>query len=230
MKKWLRGAAAAVALLTVTMTAEAADFLKMEIPEDIFCSLQSTERMNYYINKQEITYAVDETGKPDYNVLMVPVIKNYDSIQVKDITEKRKWNDESMEMFEFLTGEADYLRLDLAARTVLVRRIEFLTYSMTLLDTVTPNKVLEIDKLSEKNVERRFYEAIVKYESEHVAEVLKNTKRDRKTGQVMLTEKELEKCLSEHKKARKELARKEAHKKDAPKEDKKEEQKNKDEE
>ena len=176
MKKWLKSAALAAMLTMTTTTAFAWAPGQMVIPEDIYTWIQSTDRMNYYINKKKIAYDFGQSGDMYFGAILVPVIKSYDGVQVKDIVEKRKWRDQSVEGFEFLSGEADYIRINFENNTVLLNRVDYLTYSMTTLESKTPNQLIELAKLPAKSVERRFYESIILYEQQHYEEIIKNTK------------------------------------------------------
>ena len=71
-----------------TATAAAAP-TQPEIPETIYQWVQSSERMNYFFNKNELYYATDEAGQIDASTLLVPVVKTYDDIQIDDVRTKR---------------------------------------------------------------------------------------------------------------------------------------------
>ena len=97
-----------------------------EIPETIYQWVQSSERMNYFFNKEEMHYAKDETGEVDTDTLLVPVIKTYDDIQIEDIRMKRRWRMEGNDELPDLAGEANYLTIDLARGVVVVNAVDLL--------------------------------------------------------------------------------------------------------
>ena len=68
------------------------------IPETIYQWVQSSARMNYFFNKEEMRYGIDEAGQISTDTLLVPVIKTYDEIQIDDIRTKRRWRMEPDEM------------------------------------------------------------------------------------------------------------------------------------
>ena len=179
MKKWLRGAALALLLTAgqAAVYAAPAPTGQMEVTE-AFQWIYSTDRMNYFINKDYILYAKTDDGRADFNTVYVPVLKSYDGIQVKDVVEKRRWNNLPLEGFEFLAGEAEYLKFNIADRTVLLRKKEYLTHSQSQLEMSEPNTLFEIGKLPEKSVARAFYERVLAYADEHAEDILKNTFKD----------------------------------------------------
>ena len=77
MKRWI-GAMLLMALCTLsTVPAMAAP---PKVQETIFQWVQSSSRANYYFNKQQICYAVDDKGMIDMNTLIVPTLKTYDDV------------------------------------------------------------------------------------------------------------------------------------------------------
>lgn len=201
MRLWLKSMIVAALLFFGSSVVQAWAPGQMVVPEDIYYWMQSTDRMNYYINRQRITYGIKSDGKIDFYTLVVPVVKSYDGVQVKDVIEKRKWRELPMDGFEYLNGEANYYEIDLKARIATLKKLEYLTYSMTVIDAQNPEQKTEIDKLSEKHVERRFFESIFAYEKDHFEDIIKNTKEK-------LSEKEFSQLVKEHKKVQKALAKK----------------------
>lgn len=174
---------------------------QMEIPEKLYQWVQSTDRTNYFFNREHIYYRYDkETGKIDFNKLYVAVLKSYDGIRVQDVKEKRRWNEEPLEGFELLAGEANYYWFDITERTATLEKFQYLTYNQSILEEKYPNTEQIIDKMPEKNVDRRFFESILAYEEENFEKILQNTGDGKK-----FSEKEIKQFVKEHKKFRKHL-------------------------
>ena len=147
--------------------AEAA-YTPPKVPEDIYQWVQSSERMNYYFNKQEICYAVDAKGHVDLDTLIVPVIKTYDHVQIEDVLMKRSWRMESTDGFGKLAGEADYLSIQIPQGVVKM--------SETMQDTVeTSNNVgrilMEENQLLVTTHTRSFIDADMKALADEIKEV-----------------------------------------------------------
>ena len=154
-----------------------------EIPETIYQWVQSSERMNYFFNKEELRYATDEAGQISPDALLVPVIKTYDDIQIDDIRTKRRWRMEPDEMLEDLAGEANYLTIDLARGVVIVDAVDLLDSQLSTLEHSEPGREVVIEELSEKSREGTFYRAILEYEQEHREEILARTQKEQQDGQ-----------------------------------------------
>lgn len=199
MKSIVKGLALAAALTVSTVTAEAWAPGQMEVPLDIYQWVQSTDRMNYYLNKQKISYAVDKDGNIDFYTLLVPVMKSYDGIQVKDIIERRRWNNLSTEGFENLAGETNFMEINLLKETILLKKVEYLTFGKQVLETQNPEQTTDVAKLPEMHVERRFFEGIELFETKHFDTVIQNTKGGK------LSEEEMKQLVKERKKAHKEI-------------------------
>ena len=84
-------AAAMMAAVLWTVAALPAMAAPPKVNETVFEWVQSSSRANYYFNKQQICYAVDDKGKIDLNTLIVPTLKTYDDVQIQDIKDKRRW-------------------------------------------------------------------------------------------------------------------------------------------
>ena len=145
------------------------------VPENVFEWVQSSSRMNYYFNKEQICYGVDAAGQIDLNTLIVPTLMTYDDVQVQDVVDKRRWKMLPVEGFDNLVGETEYLRIDLAKGTVTVEELDYVDGTWTNLDVTHPDEVTEISKLSEKSVDRVFYTKIMEYAQKHQAEVIDHT-------------------------------------------------------
>ena len=157
-----------------TATAAAAT-AQPEIPETIYQWVQSSERMNYFFNKNELYYATDEAGQIDAGTLLVPVVKTYDDIQIDDVRTKRRWRMEGDDELPDLAGEANYLMFDLARGVVVVNAVDLLDSQLSPLEHSEPNREIVIEDLSEMSREGIFYRAILDYEQEHREEIMAQT-------------------------------------------------------
>lgn len=153
------------------------------IPETIYQWVQSSDRMNYFFNKEELRYVTDEDGQISADKLFVPVIKTYDDIQIEDIRTKRRWRMEPDEMLEDLAGEANYLTFDLARGVVMVDAVDLLDSQLSTLEHSEPGREVVIEELSEKSREGIFYRAILEYEQEHREEILARTQKQQQNSQ-----------------------------------------------
>ena len=178
--KWAHFSVLALALAISTTKAAPAQPV---IPENIYQWVQSSERMNYFFNKEELRYAIDEAGQISPDTLLVPVIKTYDDIQIDDIRTKRRWRMEPNEMLEDLAGEANYLTIDLARGVVIVDAVDLLDSQLSTLEHSEPKREIVIVELSDKSREGIFYRAILEYEQEHREEILTRTQKEQRNGQ-----------------------------------------------
>ncbi len=122
-------------------------------------------------------FGQDDKGIMDTNIILVPVLKTYDSVQIQDVQAKRRWKMLPMEGYETLVGTAEYLRFDLKADTVTVVKHEDLDEDWGVLSTVTSAKSVKIASLSEKDVDGVFYRAILKYAFAHIDEMAARTEK-----------------------------------------------------
>ncbi|MGP1367147.1 MAG: hypothetical protein ACTTKW_07515 [Schwartzia sp. (in: firmicutes)] len=146
------------------------------VPDTIYEWVQSSARMNYFFNKEQIHYGVDEKGFIDLDVLVVPTLKTYDTVQIDDVLEKRRWRDQPTVGFEGLSGEAAYIRIDLKKREVVTDTVHLLDFHLSTLEETKPGDVVKIDTLSPKNLSRVFYEAIIAYAEKHQETLIARTK------------------------------------------------------
>ena len=160
--------------LYILETAAAAE---PKVPETIYQWVQSSERMNYFFNKEEMRYAMDEEGQIDYETLLVPVIKTYDDIQIDDILTKRRWRMESADELSDLAGEANNLTFYLARGVVVVDTTDLLDSQLSTLERSEPKREVIIEELSEKSREGIFYRAILDYAQEHGEEIFAQTEK-----------------------------------------------------
>ncbi|WP_196599061.1 hypothetical protein [Pectinatus frisingensis] len=142
------------------------------IPDDIYQWVQASPRIGYYFNKAEMKYAVGNDGLADTNILEVPILEQYDWIEMQDVVEKRRWNDEDLSGFDNLWGYAGILHIDTKARIVTYVSDEYLNIWWSPISTFNSNRVDSIDKMSAKNLDRTFYESIIAYANDHRQELL----------------------------------------------------------
>ncbi len=194
-KKWICALALAAA---VSFSDAEAAYTPPKVPEDIYQWVQSSERMNYFFNKQEMSYGVDAKGHADLNTLIVPVIKTYDHVQIEDVLMKRSWRMESTDGFGDLAGEANYLTIDIAKGLVKIDRVDLIDSHFWTIEKSMPGTEVAIADLTEKSRDGIFYRSILAYEKDHRTEILSHTKGT-------LTEEEQEKFEKEEKRHAKEM-------------------------
>jgi len=171
--RWGAGILAAAMLFMAQPEAQADEVISPEIYQWV----QSTSRQNYFFNKQHMYFGQDAKGVLDANIMLVPVLKTYDTVQIQDVQAKRRWKMLPMEGYEDLVGTAEYLRFDLAKGTVTVIKHEDLDADWGVLSTTTSDKAIKIADLSEKDVDGIFYRAILKYAHSHIDEMVERTEK-----------------------------------------------------
>lgn len=194
-KKWICALAMAAAFNFSTVEA---NYTPPKVPEDIYQWVQSSERMSYFFNRQEMSYAVDSKGHVDLDTLIVPVVKIYDYVQIEDVRMKRSWRMESTADLGKLAGEANYLTIKIPQGVVTVNEVDLIDDHFWTLDKSTPGTKVVISDLTEKSRDGIFYRAILAYEKDHRREILSHTKGT-------LTEDEMEKFEREEKRHAKEM-------------------------
>ena len=194
-KQWMCALALAAAL---NFSTAEATYTPPTVPEDIYQWVQSSERMNYFFNKQEMSYGVDAEGHVDLDTLIVPVIKTYDHVQIEDVRMKRAWRMEETDTLANLAGEANYLTIHIARGVVTVDAVDFIDSHFWAVEHSEPKKDVVIADLTEKSRDGIFYRAILAYEKDHRREILSHTKGT-------LTEEEQEKFEKEEKHHEKEM-------------------------
>ena len=148
-----------------------------KVPMDIYQWVQASPRTSYYFNKKYISFQVEKDGKVDVDILLVPILRTYDHIQVADIIAKRRWHQQDWEdLDDLLAAEANHVIIDKAKRTVTVRDSILLTENFDHLFNEPSGRIIELDKLSELNLERRFYEEILKFAFDSTDVIIANTK------------------------------------------------------
>lgn len=173
--RWGAGLLLAAMLFAAQPQANAEEVISPEIYQWV----QSTSRQNYFFNKQHMYFGQDAKGVLDPNVMLVPVLKTYDLVQIQDVQAKRRWKMLPMEGYDDLVGTAEYLRFDLAQGTVTVYKHEDLDSEWGVLSTTTSDKAIKIADLSEKDVDGVFYRTILKYAYSHIDEMLDRTEKQK---------------------------------------------------
>lgn len=171
MKRWL---AAILPFVFLTAAAEAAP---PHVPPNIYEWVQSSARANYFFNKRVMHYELTDEGVLNPRVLIVPTLQTYDDVAIADVVAKRRWRGESLAGYNDLVGEAEYLRIDLAAGTSTLERADDLDSTWSTLTSTSPRNVTVIRELPEKSLERKFLEAILAYERGHRMEIASQTKK-----------------------------------------------------
>lgn len=142
------------------------------LPEDEFQWVQATARSNYYFNKRAMTYEIGADGYANTNILLVPTVKLFDNMQIDDIIMKRQWRNLSTYRFNELVGSAEYLRIDLQKKTVEYTNCIYLDQGYNSLYAEYERPTQNIATMSPKNVDYKFYQAILEYEQQHRKELL----------------------------------------------------------
>ena len=195
-KRWGAVLAACAVLLMGVRPADAAE----AIPKHIYEWVQSTARQGYYFNKEYIQYAADAHGYIDLTKILVPTLRVYDNIQIQDVVSKRRWRMLPLDGYGDLSGAAEYLLIDLRAGTVRVTAHEDLDSAWGTISREENAKEFTLASLSDKDVEKKFFNAIISYAAAHQEELIRRSKgilsdADRK----ILAERE-EKAAKEQKK------------------------------
>ena len=142
------------------------------LPENEFQWVQATARSSYYFNKQAMTYEIGADGYADTNILLVPTVKLYDNMQIDDIIMKRQWRNLSTYRFNELVGAAEYLRIDLQKKTVEYTDCIYLDQGYNSLYAEYERPTQNMTTMSPRNVDYKFYQAILEYEQQHRKELL----------------------------------------------------------
>lgn len=223
-KQWMCALALAAALNFGTAEAT---YVPPKVPEDIYQWVQSSERMNYFFNRKEMCYGVDDKGHIDLDTLLVPVIKTYDHVQIEDVRMKRSWRMESTHTLDNLAGEANYLTIHLARGVVTVDAVDLIDSHFWAVEHAEPKKEVVIADLTEKSRDGIFYRAILAYEKDHRREILSHTKgtlTDEAQKEFEKEEKRREKEMKEQEK-KLEKERKEKEKREQKEQEKQKRQK-----
>ncbi|MDD3114908.1 MAG: hypothetical protein PHQ44_04155 [Anaerovibrio sp.] len=173
-KRWMILGAALVGFSVNTSVSEAAPY----VPEQIFRWVQSSARTNYFFNRQQICFKLDDKGMVDTNVLIVPVLKTFDDVMINDVVAKRRWNGKSLQGFNDFVGVSEYLIINLAEKKVHVQEIDYLDSTWTALDVVRSDAAVSLEELSDKSLEARFYERIIDFALRNQLILAERTKGD----------------------------------------------------
>ena len=171
-KRWGAVLAACAVLLMGIRPADAAE----AIPKNIYEWVQSTARQGYYFNKEYIQYAADAHGYIDLTKILVPTLRVYDNIQIQDVVSKRRWRMLPLDGYGDLSGAAEYLLIDLRAGTVRVTAHEDLDSAWGTISREENAKEFTLASLSDKDVEKKFFNAIISYAAAHQEELIRRSK------------------------------------------------------
>ena len=171
-KRWGAVLAACAVLLMGVRPADAAE----AIPKHIYEWVQSTARQGYYFNKEYIQYAADAHGYIDLTKILVPTLRVYDNIQIQDVVAKRRWRMLPLDGYGDLSGAAEYLLIDLRAGTVRVTAHEDLDSAWGTISREENAKEFTLASLSDKDVEKKFFNAIISYAAAHQEELIRRSK------------------------------------------------------
>lgn len=171
-KRWGAVLTACAVLLMGVRPADAAE----AIPKNIYEWVQSTARQGYYFNKEYIQYAADAHGYIDLTKILVPTLRVYDNIQIQDVVSKRRWRMLPLDGYGDLSGAAEYLLIDLRAGTVRVTAHEDLDSAWGTISREENAKEFTLASLSDKDVEKKFFNAIISYAAAHQEELIRRSK------------------------------------------------------
>ena len=147
-----------------------------EVPKHIYEWVQSTARQGYFFNKEQIQYASDAHGHIDLTKLVVPTLRIYDNIQIQDVVSKRRWRMLPLDGYGDLSGAAEYLLIDLRAGVVHVTAHEDLDSRWGTLSREENTKEITLSSLSNKDVEKKFFDAIINYAVGHQEEMIRRSR------------------------------------------------------
>lgn len=171
-KKWGAALLLCAALFMGARPAEAAE----EIPKNIYEWVQSTARQSYYFNKEYIQFASDAHGYIDMTKILVPTLRVYDQIQIQDVVSKRRWRMLPLDGYGDLSGAAEYLMIDLRTGVVHVTAHEDLDSTWGTLSREENTKEIALTELSDKDVERKFIDAIINYSMSHQEAMIRRSR------------------------------------------------------
>lgn len=160
----------------------------------IFQWVFSTARAGYYFNTQAMGYELSSTGDVDTNILIVPTVRLFDPMQIKDIQMKRQWHDKSIANFNNLVGTAEYLRINLTTKEVSYTDIRYLDRGYNPFAEAYTETPFNINKLADKDIRKDFINTIIEYADKHRQELLERAKKDANPESLKRIE-ELEKAL-----------------------------------
>ena len=146
------------------------------ISQDIYQWVQSTARQGYYFNKEQIQYATDAHGYIDLTKILVPTLRIYDDVQIQDVVSKRRWRMLPLDGYGDLSGAAEYLLIDLRAGVVHITAHEDLDSLWGTISREENMKEIKLAELSDKDVEKKFFDAIINYSIGHQEEMIRRSR------------------------------------------------------
>ena len=171
-KKW----GAALLLCGVLLMGARPTSAAEEIPKHIYEWVQSTARQGYYFNKEQIQYATDTHGYIDLTEILVPTLRIYDDVQIQDVVSKRRWRMLPLDGYGDLSGAAEYLLIDLRAGVVHITAHEDLDSLWGTISREENMKEIKLAELSDKDVEKKFFDAIINYSIGHQEEMIRRSR------------------------------------------------------
>ena len=171
-KKWGAVLLLCAALFMGARPAAAAE----QVPKYIYEWVQSTARQGYYFNKEQIQYATDAHGYIDLTKILVPTLRIYDDVQIQDVVSKRRWRMLPFDGYGDLSGAAEYLLIDLRAGVVHITAHEDLDSLWGTISREENMKEIKLAELSDKDVEKKFFDAIINYSIGHQEEMIRRSR------------------------------------------------------
>ena len=171
-KKWGAVLLLCAALFMGVRPAAAAE----QVPKHIYEWVQSTARQGYYFNKEQIQYATDAHGYIDLTKILVPTLRIYDDVQIQDVVSKRRWRMLPLDGYGDLSGAAEYLLIDLRAGVVHITAHEDLDSLWGTISREENMKEIKLVELSDKDVEKKFFDAIINYSIGHQEEMIRRSR------------------------------------------------------
>ena len=171
-KKWGAVLLLCAALFMGARPAAAAE----QVPKHIYEWVQSTARQGYYFNKEQIQYATDAHGYIDLTKILVPTLRIYDDVQIQDVVSKRRWRMLPLDGYGDLSGAAEYLLIDLRAGVVHITAHEDLDSLWGTISREENMKEIKLAELSDKDVEKKFFDAIINYSIGHQEEMIRRSR------------------------------------------------------
>lgn len=147
-----------------------------QVPKYIYEWVQSTARQGYYFNKEQIQYATDAHGYIDLTKILVPTLRIYDDVQIQDVVSKRRWRMLPLDGYGDLSGAAEYLLIDLRAGVVHITAHEDLDSLWGTISREENMKEIKLAELSDKDVEKKFFDAIINYSIGHQEEMIRRSR------------------------------------------------------
>ena len=147
-----------------------------QVPKHIYEWVQSTARQGYYFNKEQIQYAMDAHGYIDLTKILVPTLRIYDDVQIQDVVSKRRWRMLPLDGYGDLSGAAEYLLIDLRAGVVHITAHEDLDSLWGTISREENMKEIKLAELSDKDVEKKFFDAIINYSIGHQEEMIRRSR------------------------------------------------------